>query len=199
MVISFDDGYLHLAELLPNLIAQFDLHPLIFVPSGLIGRSNDWDYSYRWCPTPHLNKSALRRLVELNVTIGSHGVSHCDLTSCNHVLLKQELEDSRHQLQDITGQPIDYISYPFGRCNVRVTESAAAADYRRGFTMNFPQPSDEPLSRGRFPVYGFDTPWSIRQKLEHGPAYQIEKLKATVVGRLSGGTVLLNFLKRRSS
>ena len=199
MVISFDDGYLHLADLLPELMMRLNLRPLIFMPSDLLGHSNDWDYSHRWCPTPHLDIAELRRLAELNVTIGSHGVSHSDLTSCSPVQLKRELEDSRHRLQDITGQPIDCISYPFGRCNQRVIECAEAAGYRRGFTMNFPRPTDGPLTGGRYPVYGFDTLWSIRQKLEHGPAYQIERLKTAAIGRLSGGTVFLNRLRRRSS
>ena len=38
MVVSFDDSYLHLAEVLPELISRLHLRPLIFVPTGLIGR-----------------------------------------------------------------------------------------------------------------------------------------------------------------
>jgi peptidoglycan/xylan/chitin deacetylase (PgdA/CDA1 family) len=167
------------------------------MPSDLIGRSNEWDYSHRFCPTPHLDTTGLRRLSDLGATIGSHGGSHCDLTSCSPDKLRNELIESRQRLQDITGQPIECISYPFGRCNRRVTEAAGEAGYRRGFTMNFPSRTDDPLACGRYPVYGFDTHWSIRQKLDHGPAYQIERFKTAAIGRLSGGTVLLNYLRRR--
>lgn len=199
VVISFDDGYLHLADQLPDIMARLELRPLIFMPADLIGRSNNWDYSHRWCPTPHLDEAGLRRLAESNVTIGSHGASHCDLTTCTPRQLKRELEDSRHRLQDITGQSIDYLSYPFGRCHQRVTEAAEVAGYRRGYTMSFPQPTDTALTCGRYPVYGFDTLWSIRQKLDHGPAYQVERFKTAAIGRLSGGTVFLNRLRRHSS
>lgn len=196
VVVSFDDGYLHLADLLPEFIERLGLRPLIYMPSDLIGFSNDWDYSHRLCPTPHLDETGLRRLAEAGVTIGSHGQTHRDLTLCSPSQLKCELEDSRSRLQDITGQSIDTISYPFGRCNARMIEAAGQAGYARGFTMNFPQAGDDPLACGRYPVYGFDTLWSIRQKLEHGPAYHIERLKTAAIGRLAGGTVLLNRLRR---
>ncbi len=197
VVISFDDGYLHVADLLPDLIGRLGLRPLIFMPSGLIGHTNDWDYSHRFCPTPHLDETGLRRLAEAGVTFGSHGTTHRDLTLCSPSQLKNELEDSRSRLQDITGQSVDTISYPFGKCNARVIEAASEAGYSRGFTMSFPQASDNPLACGRYPVYGFDTFWSIRQKLEHGPAYHIERLKTAAIGCLAGGTVLLNRLRRR--
>jgi len=197
VVVSFDDGYHHLADVLPDLIARLDLRPVIFVPTELIGRPNRWDYSYRWRPTPHLDRAAIRRLAELPVTFGSHGGSHTDLTLCRPAHLSREVADSRKLLQDLTGQAINSISYPFGRFNNRVLAAVQDAGYRHGFTMRFPHRSDTPLTWGRLPVYGFDTIWSVCQKLERGPAYQLERFKARIVNRLSGGTVLLNRLRRQ--
>ena len=199
VAISFDDGYAHLSDHLPGLIERLPFRPVIFMPAGLIGRTNDWDYSYRLCPTPHLDRRSIRSLVDRGVEFGSHGLSHCDLTRCTGPSLKKQLTDSRKLLQDITGQAVNSISYPFGRSDRRVAQAAAEAGYRQGYTMSFPGDTDQPLERGRIPVYAFDTRWSLQRKLGGGLAGQVERLKTATVNRLAGGTVLLNRLRSRPS
>lgn len=196
LLITFDDGYQHLEDVLPPLMSRLSFLPIIFVPTALIGKPNRWDYSYRLRLTPHLDRDAIRRLADLGVIFGSHGSTHSDLTRCRKSDLETELVDSRKILQDLTGQQVQTLSYPFGRCNNPVKAAAQEAGYQVAYTMRFPQESDPPLARGRFPVYGFDTRWSVCQKLDRGPAYQIERFKTATVGRLSGGTVLLNRLRR---
>ena len=55
-----------------------------------------------------------------------------------------------------------------------------------------------PLARGRVAVYGFDTAFSVLQKVERGPLYRIERLKAGITTGLSGGTRLLNRLRSQA-
>jgi peptidoglycan/xylan/chitin deacetylase (PgdA/CDA1 family) len=196
VVISFDDGYRHLSEILPALMERYSFRPIVFMPTGLLGQSNRWDYSHRLRATPHLDRDTVRNLAASGVVFGSHGTTHRDLTSCTTPELKQELEDSRRALQDLTGQEVDEISYPFGRCDRRVIDAAQRAGYHYGFTMRFPRVSDQPLTFGRVPVYAFDTPWSIDRKLTPGFVQQLERLKTDTVNRLSGGTIWLNRLRR---
>lgn len=193
--VSFDDGYQHLRDFLPPLMDRLDFRPTTFVPADLIGKLNRWDYSSRLAPDPHLDEPSIRDLAALGVRFGSHGKSHCDLTSCDDKQLRCELEDSRRRLQDLTGQAVDEISYPFGRTNARVLEAAAAAGYARGFTMEFPTPQDEPLATGRVGVYCYDTRLTVYHKLTGGRLYRLERLKARITNRLSGGTILLNRLR----
>jgi len=190
--ITFDDGYQHLRDHLPPLIDRLGFRPIIFVPTDLIGRLNRWDYSSRLAPDPHLDENSIRELADLGVRFGSHGISHRDLTSCSGVELRSELEDSRKRLQDLTGQPVEEISYPFGRADVRVREAAAEAGYSRGYTMEFPTPDDTPLATGRIAIYGYDTHLTVFHKVTGGRLYRLERLKARITNRLSGGTVLLN-------
>jgi len=199
VIVSFDDGYRHLSEILPALMERCSFRPIVFMPTGLLGKTNRWDYSYRLRATPHLDRDAIRNLAALGVVFGSHGTTHRDLTSCTTPELKQELEDSRKVLQDLAGQEVDRISYPFGRCDRRVIDEVQRVGYRCGFTMRFPQINDQPLTLGRVPVYAFDTPWSIGRKLDSGFVQQVERFKTDTVNRLSGGTIWLNRLRRRRS
>jgi len=193
--ISFDDGYQHLHSFLPPLMERLDFRPVIFIPTDLIGQPNRWDYSCRLAPDPHLDENSIKELTSLGVQFGSHGQSHCDFSAADDSRLKSELEDSRKRLQDLTGQPVDEISYPFGRVNERVREAAAKAGYTRGYTMELPTPHDHPLATGRIGVYCYDTHLTAFHKLTGGRLYRLERIKARLTNRLSGGTILLNRLR----
>ena len=199
IAISFDDGYLHLMEHLPKLIEKYQLAPTIFVPTAYIGQANKWDYSFIFQSAPHLDNAAIKRLADLGVEFGTHGHSHQPLTRLTPGALKEELENSKKRLEDITGGEVTRISYPFGRCNRRVLEAVAEAGYTDGFTMNFPTSSDSPLARGRYAVYGYDTCFTIHQKLSGGAFYRVEKMKAGFTNRLSHGTGIYRFFSGERS
>jgi len=192
-MISFDDGYQHLAGWLPQLMKQYNFKPLVFMPTAWIGKSNRWDYSHLFRSVPHLDRRSIQDLARIGVQFGSHGHSHVDLTSCDEPKLIRELTESKDILEQLTGQDITTISYPFGRCNRRVRLAVAEAGYDFGFTMDFPTDRDDiPLAHGRIAIYGYDTCFSINQKIRRGRFYHLEHLKARITNKLSGGTVILN-------
>lgn len=190
LAITFDDGYAHLADVLPKLMDRYGVKPTVFMPTAFIGRDNTWDYSSVFQRAPHLNATAVRQLADLGVEFGSHSHNHIDLTRCNPEQLTDELIRSKKALEDILGAPIESISYPFGRVNRKVLDEAKRAGYQHGFTMSFPTSNDTPLAVGRLPIYGFDTLFSIRQKIERGYLYGFERTKSGITNRLSGGTSL---------
>jgi len=198
--ITFDDGYRHLLDHLPALMDRYHFCPTVFLPTGWIGRANCWDYSHFLQNDPHLGAAEIRQLASLGVEFGSHGQRHVDLRYCDPGQLAAELGYSRKALEDILGREVRTISYPFGGISQTVIAAARKAGYRMGFTMRFPEHGGEggdPLALGRYAVYGYDTPFSIRQKVERGPLYRLERFKAGVTNRLSGGTRLLNALRSR--
>jgi peptidoglycan/xylan/chitin deacetylase (PgdA/CDA1 family) len=130
------------------------------------------------------------------VEFGSHGHSHTDLTALPARKLEVELRQSRDILADITGKQVRSIGYPFGRVDSRVLEMAEQFGLVHGFTSRFPEPSDDLSSTGRISIYGYDTLLSISLKLSNSRAQALERLKGRITNRLSGGTVLLNRMRR---
>lgn len=193
--LSFDDGYAHLADLLPHLVGRLAAPPLVFVPTAWLGKPNRWDYSSYFRTAPHLSAAQIRQLAQQGVAFGSHGHSHRDLTGLDEQQLQRELVQSREILSELAGRTIDSISYPFGRVGATVKNAAAAAGYRTGYTMRFPTSSDDKLSIGRIPVYGFDSRAAVLRRLRQGRGYGWERLKVSAVTALSGGTILLNRLR----
>ncbi|MCM2272226.1 MAG: polysaccharide deacetylase family protein [candidate division Zixibacteria bacterium] len=196
LICTFDDGYRHLADVLPMFIERFGIRPVLFVPTGWIGKANRWDYSYWLRATPHLERRQIRELANAGVIFGSHGHTHTDLTAVSSRRMQIELRQSREMLSDLAAQRIQAISYPFGRCDQAVLEAVEWAGYTDGFTMRWPTPNDSKLAQGRIPVYGYDSPLSIQHKLGDGILNKLERVKATVTNRLSAGTILLNRLRR---
>lgn len=196
VVITFDDGYAHLASLLPSLIRRYNFRPIIFMPTYWIVQLNRWDFSYRLRPVRHLTDNQITTLSDSGVIFGSHGHSHTDLRAMPEHYLKAELARSRDILADLTGQAINSISYPFGRYNQRLLAAVKEAGYKLGCGMSFPDDSDQPLSTGRFAVYSWDSVGSVTRKLNRGPFYWYEKAKARLVNFASGGTIVLNRFRK---
>lgn len=174
---------------------KYHFTPLVFLPTAWIGEQNRWDYSSRIRPERHLNRVEIKWLSGIGVEFGSHGHRHVDLTRCDTWHLADELNTSRRILEDITGRDITAISYPFGRHSAVVAAAAAQAGYTIGYTMRFPEATDQPMCRGRVPVYGYDTPRSVLRKLRSGPMQRVERWKATVTNQLSTGTIWLNRMR----
>jgi len=199
LLISFDDGYQHLLDQLPPLMDRFSFTPLIFLPTGFIGASNSWDYSRLFRDDPHLDRAGIRHLAELGCRFGSHGHSHSALTRLTDKQLMEELRVSKATIENITGREVAALSYPFGRFNAHVMAAVEEAGFVEAYSMNFPELNDPSLARGRIGIYGYDTRFTINQKLSGGRLYRLERWKARFTNRLSGGTILLNRLSGRGN
>ncbi len=195
IAITFDDGYRHLAEILPELMLQYKFIPTIFILTGYIGQTNKWDYTHFIKVDYHLDVQSIKKLARVGVKFGSHGHRHLDLTVCSLNQLNTELIQSKKILEDIIGSEITSVSYPFGRYNERVVETALKAGYKYGFTMAFPEDSDNNMTLGRIPVYSFDSRLAVFQKVYRGPLYRWEKLKADFTHRMASGTIILNKIR----
>ena len=198
LAVTFDDGYAHLAGVLPKLMDTYGIKPTIFMPTAYIGQNNGWDYSSVFQNAPHLDEATIRDLAKTGVEFGTHGHQHIDLSRCSSADLAEELRQSKSLLESILGTPVSSISYPFGRVNEAIVEQARAAGYMFGFTMKFPTAADRSLAIGRLPIYGYDTPFSVRQKVERGVCYKVERIKSGITSRLSGGTSLWHRLSGRN-
>lgn len=92
---------------------------------------------------PNDEESRLYRLMDVDQLValarrghelGSHTMTHCLLPQLEEAEIRQELEDSRHTLQDWIGSEVPGICYPNGDHDERVVAIASRAGYRYGCT-----------------------------------------------------------------
>ncbi len=190
IAVTFDDGY---ADILDNLdiFKSRKITVTIFILADCIGRQAFWDYKPQ--ASKHLDKEDIQKLSDSGlVTFGSHGMNHRDLTRLSHEKLIYELKHSRIKLEEITGQEIKYISYPFGRYNDTVIEQARQAGYSAAFcgVPAFVR-EDYNYAYPRIPLNLLDNLYTFRQKLGPGNLAWLEYSKARTIELFSGLTDLI--------
>ncbi len=75
-----------------------------------------------------------REIVGLGMEIGSHTMTHPDLTAIEGEQLRWELTESRKRLEDLTGAAVTSFCYPFGYFNRTARDAVEAAGYALGRT-----------------------------------------------------------------
>ncbi len=186
--ISFDDGYESVYTNAFPILKNKHLRAMVFVVVGYIGKKSDWDIYPGSDKFSHLSKHQLMDLHNNGILIGSHTMNHKSLISLDKKRLIYELSESKKVLEDIFGEPIESISYPFGRYNKRVMDTAVECGYKYGYTFfknNLPIGVDDhkddysDMSRQRVPIYLFDTPLSIMLKWSKFGG--LERLKGKII------------------
>lgn len=76
-----------------------------------------------------IKASAVKGLIEAGWEIGSHTVTHPDLTKVSDTQLRQELADSKAQISTLFGVDATVFCYPAGRYDAHVEAAVQAAGY----------------------------------------------------------------------
>ncbi|HEX9639345.1 MAG TPA: glycosyltransferase [Acidobacteriota bacterium] len=153
VLLTFDDGLANNHTNVVPVLAEFNAPAVFFVTTQHMIQPNDWLPATRQLLAEHWNGRPVPpevavdlfdgmsrgQIAELGqhplVEIGSHSVTHPLLTQCGSDRLRLELEESRRQLQEVSGQPVDLFAYPTGDYDRRVAEAVRAAGYRAAFAM----------------------------------------------------------------
>jgi len=114
LAVTFDDGCLStLIEALPVLV-KHKVRATQFIVSGRIGGLNEWDISKDDVPTPLMNAAQIREWLAAGQEIGSHTVTHRNLRKVKPEAARTEIFDSKKQLEDLFGVPVNHFAFPYG-------------------------------------------------------------------------------------
>lgn len=119
VLVTFDDGYRDVFGQASEVILRLGLHATAYV---ITGRISGPDGSFLTWPL-------LRSLERRGIEIGSHTVTHADLTQLTDAALADELRTSREALERGLGHPVQWLAYPYGRSDARVVDAAREAGY----------------------------------------------------------------------
>lgn len=114
LAVTFDDGCLStLKEALPVLV-KHKVRAIQFIVSGRIGGLNEWDISKDDVPTPLMDAGQIREWLSAGQEIGSHTVTHRNLRKVKVEHARREICDSKKQLEDKFGVPVNHFAFPYG-------------------------------------------------------------------------------------
>jgi peptidoglycan/xylan/chitin deacetylase (PgdA/CDA1 family) len=126
LLISFDDGYRNNLETALPILRQHDFTAVVFVTTAFVGGDNAWPDQHPAIPKlAMMDPAELRALRAGGVEIGSHTHTHSRLPELAPAAVREEMSRSRGILEDILGESVELLSYPFGAHDHEVRAIAA--------------------------------------------------------------------------
>jgi peptidoglycan/xylan/chitin deacetylase (PgdA/CDA1 family) len=124
--ITFDDGYVSVLEAaLPQLV-RHGFTASMFIISGRLGGSNEWDEGPKW---PLMSPDQVGQLAAAGMEIGSHGVTHVRLAGLGADQLEAEVSGSRTDIAGLVNGPIRGFAYPYGSMDAAAQQAVRNAGY----------------------------------------------------------------------
>ena len=118
IVLTFDDGHIsnHLFAL--PVLRQYSFSATFFIIANNIGKPY------------YMGEQEIKELLDCNMEIGSHGLTHSYLTELSHEEIQREVTESRDILEACIGRPVEIFAYPGGHFNRKVLECVKRTGYR---------------------------------------------------------------------
>jgi peptidoglycan/xylan/chitin deacetylase (PgdA/CDA1 family) len=166
--VTFDDGYASVIEnALPEL-AHRNIPATLFIPTGCLGQHSPWIPEGR-----NLKRDVVITEQELKgvrnnlISIGSHCVSHRNLSLLSEPEARSEILGSKHDLERILNTKVRFLSFPYGNFKSDHVKWAREAGYERVFSISPTLVFSNPRGyiTGRVRVDPSDWPIEFRLKL----------------------------------
>ena len=155
VILTFDDAYKDFIDNAFPLLEEYCFKAYIFVPVAYVGKYNEWDYVKLNVRKELMSWEDLRFIADKGYRIGSHTMTHKDLTKLSDRDLEREVFDSKKLLEDRLGMEVDTFCYPYGYFDRRVVEVVKKAGYKYAFTVEEKKFSlSDPYRIGRINVMG---------------------------------------------
>ncbi len=131
ILITFDDGRERQIRYAVPLLQRYGFTATFFVYNSAI---HDTAGTF-------MSRSDLKRLVSMGFDVQSHTVTHKSMlrksgeSSAQYdARLADELTQSKHAIEQVTGRPVVALAYPFGYYDTYSAEALASAGYKLAFT-----------------------------------------------------------------
>jgi peptidoglycan/xylan/chitin deacetylase (PgdA/CDA1 family) len=171
-LITFDDGFLGVYEHAAPVLQAMGWTATIFLVSQLIGKRDKWCRAHNPSGAiyPLMAQEQVTAMQSMGFTFHSHTRLHPDLTTLSDDELTAELTLSRIELEELLGEQVSCLAYPYGRYDERVLSAAREAGYRMAFSTQpgFNRRNVDLHRIRRLEVFGTDTPAMLARKLLFG-------------------------------
>lgn len=131
IVLTFDDGYRDILEV-KNLFDELNVKPALFI----LADPERADHEQLQNEKKLLSKNEILILINEGWEIGSHSMTHPDLSRMSKKELENEICLSKQKLEKDLNIPIRYFAYPRGKYSKKVLDLVEKSKYSLGLTMD---------------------------------------------------------------
>jgi peptidoglycan/xylan/chitin deacetylase (PgdA/CDA1 family) len=174
IAISFDDAYQSVLYNAIPILCEKNIPATIFVPTGFLGKRPGWikNEAHPYANEIVMTEKQLKTLPGYLITLGSHSVSHINLTQTDVQMAKEEIFESKQTLEQIIKKEVAFFAAPFATINEMFLPLFKEAKYQRVFLNipTFPSTKTDMYLLGRTSIEPTD--WPIEYHLKLKGAYQ---------------------------
>lgn len=132
VLITLDDGYADIAEYALPVLRRHGFRATVYLVTARIGAANTWDQARGLAPLSLMGADQIRYWAGQGIEFGAHSRTHPDLTTIGQARVREEIEGSADDLQQLLGRRPVSFAYPYGAYNEFVKNAAA-----NSFTLAF--------------------------------------------------------------
>lgn len=130
VVLTFDDAYANFLDYALPVLGRYGFPAIVYAISGWLGRRAEWFAKDPGRVVPDLmSASQLREVRAAGISIGSHTVGHVKLADVEPTRQREELAVSKKVLEDLLGEEVRHLCYPFGSFDPDTVRSAQESGY----------------------------------------------------------------------
>jgi peptidoglycan/xylan/chitin deacetylase (PgdA/CDA1 family) len=172
--VTFDDAYQSVLQNALPILLEKNIPATIFVPTGCLGGKPTWikNQSHNYASETVATEEQLKALPTDLITIGSHTVSHINLTNVDESIARREIFESKETLEKVLNQKVTLFAAPYATLNENFTDLFRESGYHRVFLNipTFPATKTDLYILGRIGVEPSD--WPLEYRLKFAGAYQ---------------------------
>jgi peptidoglycan/xylan/chitin deacetylase (PgdA/CDA1 family) len=129
--LTFDDGWFDGLSVVLPILNECGVTATFFICPGLWGAQHPF---LEGGLGRLLTAAEAEQLHAAGMELGSHTMSHPDLTTVDDLSLAHELGASKAAIEEVTRRSCRTLAYPFGVADPRVQQAAAQAGFVLGFS-----------------------------------------------------------------
>jgi peptidoglycan/xylan/chitin deacetylase (PgdA/CDA1 family) len=172
MIVTFDDGFGNFFDNAFPVILRYNIKTILFITTDFIDGKMSFDAFFGGSAgVKPLSWRQIKEISGSGVEIGSHTLSHPDLTKLSRDAAYREISESKKKIEDATGRKVRYFAYPFGSArafNGRIKQLVKESGYERAYTniMGFNGAGSDPYELRRIRVYSNDNMFRFKMKVK---------------------------------
>ena len=128
VVITFDDGYEDTFTHAFPILQKYGFTATVFLVSGHIGESSSWDVG-KTDASPLMERSQILEMARHGIDFGSHSRTHTSLPALTRDEARNEIAQSKTEIEQLMGRNISSFAYPFGGVTPWLQEIVRDAGY----------------------------------------------------------------------
>ena len=168
VIITFDDGFKDTFSNVTIILKEQGFKAVFAMVTGDISGANTWDENISDLPEfKVMSKEQIADGVKRGFIFESHSVTHGHFKDRPIDKVINELKESMRHLEEITGQKVITIIYPYGEYTDQVKEAAKETGYLFGCAVSAPTRSvmEDRYALKRVFVKGSDSLFTFKRKL----------------------------------